>query len=371
MRSTGWITISRAALVVAFAGAAGCDSEDAGDGASGSSGAGASAGTGAAGGVAGSGAGGAGASSGGSAGSSGSGPGGSAGASGTGTGGAGASAGTGGSGAGGSGGDAGGGTNGASGSGGTNGASGSGGTNGASGSGGTNGASGTGGTACESWVITYTITGKFNITATPLGLGDVERDIGPGELAIRFKDGGSGPVAGAARLLAYRMPMKFSVATAGLTVTTDVVASGARDECGRAAGTLTGTTLAWAACNYSSSHGTADWIPDNAASGAGCIREYHTQGIVNCNDQSTLASCSQGNLQDGDNTQNETFNQPLNSFVFNAGLSSFQMRAAGGPSGSDDKGVETPNRAPGRTFFNLDGTEKGREKVPAPACACP
>jgi hypothetical protein len=340
MRSTRWMAISHAALVAAWVGGAGCSSGAPDGGFSGSAGAAATGGS--------SGSGGTGAASGGNAGMSGSGPGGDAGASGSGGSATGGADGSGGSGAeGGNGGDAGGGT------------------------GGSGGSGGSGGAACETWVITYTITGAFNITGTPLGLGDTGRDIGPGELAIRFAPGASGPVAGSARLLAYRMPLKFAVTTAGLTVTTDIVASAAQAECGRAMGTLTGTTLGWATCNYGQSHGTADWTPDNAASGAGCIREYRTQGTVNCDDQSTLASCSQGNLQDGDNAQNEVFSQPLNAFVFNGDLSSFQMRATGGPSGSDDKGVETPNRAPGRTFFNLDGAEKSREKVPTPACACP
>ena len=296
---------------------------------------------------------------------------GSSGGSGPGTGGASGAGATGGaSGSNGTGGTS---SGGSSGVGATGGSDGSGGATGSGGgdTGGTGGAGGSAGAACESYVITYDITGKFNITGTPLGLGDAENDIGSGELAIRFADGGNAPAPGSARLLSYRMPMNFAVATAGLTVTTNIVASAAHDDCGRAEGTLSGTTLGWATCTYGAGHGTPDWTPDGAASGPGCIRDYNSSGNVNCNDQSAVASCAQGDLQDGDNPQDETFDHPLNSFVFSEDLSSFQMRGAGGPAGSDDKGVETPNRAPGQTWWNLDGTEKSREKMPTPACACP
>jgi hypothetical protein len=270
-----------------------------------------------------------------------------------------------------------GGSAGSDGSGGASGAgtggNGTGGTGGAGTGGSGTGGSGTGGSSgpgnCgTSWVITYSITGQFTITGTPLGLGDASHDIGPGELKIRFRNEGNAPAAGPAEILSYTMPMNFSASTSGLTVTTDIVASAGPDACGVASGNLSGTTLAWETCTYT---GGTDWTPEQGAAGPGCVAGYRSQGNVNCDDQSVLASCSQGGLQDGDNPQNDTGNQPLNSFAFAADLSSFQMRALGGPAGSDDKGVETPNRAPGRTWFNLNATETNRAEETTPECACP
>lgn len=217
----------------------------------------------------------------------------------------------------------------------------------------------------QSFVVTYTINGKFTIANTPLGAGDSQNNIGPGELAIRFT-GTSGPAAGRAALLSYRMPQVFTVNKSGVVVATNVTATAAND-CSAASGTVAGTTLAWATCTYGAGHGTTEWGPASGASGPGCVQHYNSKGNVNC----MGALCSAGGLAEGDNPQDVTYDQPLNSFVFSADFKSFTMRGAGGPAGSDDKGVEVPNNAPGRTWLNLDGTEKERKQLATPACACP
>jgi hypothetical protein len=124
---------------------------------------------------------------------------------------------------------------------------------------------------------------------------------------------------------------------------------------------------------YNATNGDSanSWTPDDAASGTGCIADYKSVGTVTCTDNSVLASCSQGNLTDGENKQDEMWNQPINTFVFATDLKSFTMGGEGGPAIEKQKappepGVETPNRSPSFTWFNLSGTETSRKQ----SCGC-
>lgn len=226
----------------------------------------------------------------------------------------------------------------------------------------------------DGWTITYAITGGFSITETTLGAGDKSNlPIGPGELQIRFDDQGGAP-GGTARLLSYKMPMKFDVTTSGLTVATNVVTSAPFTDCGVAKGSLASAVLSWDTCKYGPTWNVDknSWKPaPDAATGPGCVNGYSSVGNVKCTDNSLFAKCSDGNLKDGDNPQNSTWNQPLNSFEFSADLKSFSMVKLGQPSpgGGGDKGVETPNTSPSRTWFTVKGTETGRVKAPKP-CSC-
>ncbi len=241
--------------------------------------------------------------------------------------------------------------------------------------GGSTSSGGSSGNACSipSWDVTYEIKGNFFITGTTLGLGDATNAIGPGSLTLRFPDSGGAPATGGVQLLEYNMPIKFSKDTSGLVVDTDVVASAGPNGCGVASGKLTDTKLLWESCMYNATNGdnANSWTPDDAANGPGCIENYHSLGTVTCTDNSALASCSQGKLMDGENKQDETWNQPLNTFVFSADLKSFSMGGDGGPQIENQKpppeaAVETPNRSPSYTWFNLQGTETARKQ----SCGC-
>lgn len=230
------------------------------------------------------------------------------------------------------------------------------------------------GCSIPTWDVTYEIKGDFFITGTTLGLGDATNPIGPGTLTLRFPDSGGAPATGGIVLLDYNMPIKFSKDTMGLVVDTDVVASAGPNGCGIASGKLEGANLLWDSCMYNASNGDSptSWTPDDAANGPGCIAGYKSVGTVTCTDNSALASCMQGNLKDGANMQNETWNQPLNTFVFAADLKSFSMGGDGGPAVEMQKppaegAVETPNRSPSYTWFNLQGTETARKQT----CGCP
>jgi hypothetical protein len=232
------------------------------------------------------------------------------------------------------------------------------------------------GNACSipTWDVTYEINGKFMITGTTLGLGDSTNAIGPGTLTLRFPDSGGAPATGAIQLLEYNMPIKFKKDTSGLVVDTDVVTSAGPNGCGIAFGKLETTKLLWDTCMYNASNGDSvnSWTPDDAASGPGCIVDYKSVGTVTCTSSNPLATCMQGNLMDGENKQDETWNQPLNTFVFSADLKTFTMGGEGGPAlemqkAPPEPAVETPNRSPSYTWFNLQGTETARKQT----CGCP
>ena len=229
------------------------------------------------------------------------------------------------------------------------------------------------GTGCGmAWEIAYTVNGTFSITDTTLGAGDAQRMIGPGAMKLRFEDKGGAP-GGKVHVLSYTMPIKFNVSSAGLSVDTDVTASVPYDPCGHASGVIVGTALGWDACAYGPTWNTGkgNWHGDaNAAMGPGCLNGYSSAGNVHCS-SGVFAPCSAGNLKDGDNPQSGTWNQPLNGFEYAADGKSFKMRMLNAPmqTASYDKGVETPNAQPSRTWFTLDATETGRTLVPAP-CSC-
>jgi hypothetical protein len=240
-------------------------------------------------------------------------------------------------------------------------------------SGGSSSSSGNNACSIPTWDVTYEIKGNFMITGTTLALGDATNAIGPGTLTLRFPDSGGAPAAGGVVLLDYGMPIKFSKDTSGLLVDTDIVASAGPNGCGVASGKLADNTLLWNPCMYNATNGdnANSWTPDDAASGTGCIADYKSVGTVTCTDNSALASCSQGNLMDGENKQDEMWNQPINTFVFAADLKSFSMGGEGGPAienqiAPPQPAVETPNRSPSFTWFNLTGVETARKK----SCGC-
>ncbi len=229
------------------------------------------------------------------------------------------------------------------------------------------------GCSIPSWDVTYEIMGNFMITGTTLSLGDGTNPIGPGTITLRFPDSGGAPATGAIQVLEYNMPIKFSKTTSGLTVDTDVVTSVGPNGCGLASGKLVDTKLQWDSCVYNPLNGdnANSWTPDDAANGPGCIAGYKSVGTVTCTSTNPLAMCSQGNLMNGENKQDETWNQPLNTFIFTADLKSFTMGGEGGPPIENQKApqspaVETPNRTPSYTWFNLSGTETGRVQ----SCGC-
>jgi hypothetical protein len=111
-------------------------------------------------------------------------------------------------------------------------------------------------------------------------------------------------------------------------------------------------------------HGTNEWSPDEGASGAGCVNDYRVEGEVDCVDDSALASCEDGWLNDGMNTLDYVYNQPMLSLKFDSNeLERFTMQGG-------EYGAELPTYTNNRTWLSLQGELKSMVLEPTPVCLC-
>lgn len=217
---------------------------------------------------------------------------------------------------------------------------------------------------CAAPVATYSITGLFEVSDTPANAGNGEFTIGPGTLKLRAAPDGWG--AYRVTILEYALPQYFVVDAPGAKTTTDLQVKTRHDACGLAVGTLSGTTLVWDNCDYGPAppHGTTQWTPQDVVGGPGCLDGYHVQGTVTCSGAFCAASGVDFPL-----AVDDTYPQPLNTFVFTHDLATFSMRAQGGPAqGQGHNGVEVPSSEPSRTWLGLDGTLIDASCEPPPAC---
>ncbi|MBT6431849.1 MAG: hypothetical protein HOK28_02080 [Deltaproteobacteria bacterium] len=206
---------------------------------------------------------------------------------------------------------------------------------------------------CSFHILTYELTGMFRIAGTTFGMGDASFVIPDGSnpaqrgvLKIRVSDDGQGnPGNGDAGVLYYSMDQVFSSTVSGLTTNTNTngTAGTNTNTVSLNAGSLSGTALTWQTCNTSGSGN--NWTPDNPASGAGCVPNYQSSGNVECIDNSALANCSTGGLQDGDNPQTESWTQLFKNFSFGDGFNTVTMNEA-----------PIPNRSPSTTYVEFNGT---------------
>ncbi len=223
---------------------------------------------------------------------------------------------------------------------------------------------GGGNTDCPSAIATYSITGLFEVSDTPANAGNGEFTIGPGTLTLRAVADGWGSYR--VTILEYALPQYFVVDAPGAITTTDLQVTTRYDACGLAVGTLSGSSLVWDNCDYGPAppHGTTKWTPQDILGGPGCLDGYHVLGTVTCSG----AFCSASGV-DFPLSVDDTYPQPLNTFTFTDDLSTFSMRAQGGPSqGQGHNGVEVPSSEPSRTWLGLDGTLIDVTCEPPPAC---
>ena len=198
---------------------------------------------------------------------------------------------------------------------------------------------------------------NMRILDTALNMGTGTRAVGPGTLVLRVPtDGAQGIATGQAEVLYYELPQQFQFkVTLGPTVTTDVTAfAGTADNTeALALGTLSfdgaSPTINWDPCTYPEGYNNNEhtFTPDVAqqATGDGCLAPYRSVGVVNCNKPwLALAGCSAGNLNNGDNPQDETWKQRLETLVFNDDMSTFQMSL-----------MLVPNETPSRTYLSWGG----------------
>ena len=209
----------------------------------------------------------------------------------------------------------------------------------------------------DSWLLTYTISGNFEITDTTAGMGNAERPLTPGKLILRVDDEGGEPAMGTARIVDFEHGEQFTVTAFGIETTTDVQVHAGPNPCGVAEGERSDDTLTWGRCTANDRRGVDkdSWTPEQAAEGPGCLNDYQTRGNVACEG----LFCSTGGLEEGDNPQAENYHQPLGSFVFEAGWSRFTMSRE-----------EIPNRSPSRTWFTLAGELTSQELTNTPMCLC-
>lgn len=91
------------------------------------------------------------------------------------------------------------------------------------------------------------------------------------------------------------------------------------------------------------------FTPDDSSEGPGCLNNYRSQGNVNCNGN----LCSLGGLNQGDNIQNDTWNQPLEKFTLTSDGTEVGLSA-----------TRVPNREDGNTFVSFTGTRSSIDCEP-------
>ena len=215
--------------------------------------------------------------------------------------------------------------------------------------------------------VIYRVDGTFQITDTPLGMGNQVfnglginastppfagvgdatpfshpppgggTDFTNGFVRLRFSNDASGnPQAGTVWLVEWYFPLEFTQ-TAGSTVTENVdhsvglLAAGLAD-CGggdaacanhmptlarpcaaNASGTLTGTALTWGSCTPAPTLVTSwSFVSARSVTGAGCATDYNAWGNATCS--SSCAFVPAAGL--GDSYQ--TWNQQLQPFTFSS-----------------------------------------------------
>lgn len=229
--------------------------------------------------------------------------------------------------------------------------------------GGAGGQGGAGG-GCPSRLVTYRLTGRFEITDTPLGAGNAVREVGPGELELRITD-----VEGEAsrvELISYQLTQHFVVDSAGVSVRTATETRAARDVCGLARGELERRLLTWGVCDYGPAppHGTTDWGMSDVVGGPGCLNGYHVEGRIECSGLFCGASGVDFPL-----VLDEIYPQPLNSFEFSQDLETFSMEGLGAPAlNAGRPGVELPSSQPSRTWLSLTGARTSTVCEEPPSC---
>lgn len=206
--------------------------------------------------------------------------------------------------------------------------------------------SGAGGSACDTWLVTYDLTGSefvidafIDFTITCQAPHNEDHNMGPGTLTLRFADDAGAPaVAGPVTIVDYHMTQNFVTGNNLASVTTALETTAA-DACGAATGELTGATLTWSPAT---------------------MQPYCRDGQVSCEGVAcgTMGSPPTNQPLVFDNDCSEPL--PLDAFEFTNGVGAFTMAA-----------VVTSQDSNQTTTMSLVGTQTTMELDPAtPPCAC-
>jgi len=221
----------------------------------------------------------------------------------------------------------------------------------------------------ESWLLTYSLDGRIDVTDTPLNLGNADALVGgleTDEIVLRVSNDEGVPTAGQVLVTSFNLLQDFTVSVnvmGDFTIVTDLLST-ASDECGVASGQFEDSIMTWDECGFGPEYGTPNWTPDEGAYGAGCINDYHVEGSVDCVDESLVASCSDAWFDDGANAMDYVYNQPMLSFEFDSNdLEYFTMQGSA-------YGTELPTFSNNRTWLSLQGSLKSMSLEPTPDCLC-
>lgn len=256
---------------------------------------------------------------------------------------------------------------------------------------------------CESHVITYDLSGDYYIFAPvvdPFRAAAGENlpaintvPFGPGYMTLRVSADGDATGDGPVTILDMFLPLEFQqnitlTADAFINIMTDLDVLVPRRDCGYAAGTLTGDSIAWGECTAGPTGAITSFTPEQSVDpdGVGCFRGYNSGGVITCSaGTNRLLQClSSGNLDPlpAINIQNGAWDQRLVPFVFD----SADLTTAGfnvGIPGQDLTNVTAsslvgnhlhiPNRNGGTaTFIALRGTVRSADLcAPAPTDCTP
>jgi hypothetical protein len=193
---------------------------------------------------------------------------------------------------------------------------------------------------------------NMRIRDTFLGFGDGTWAMGHGMLKVRVpSNGASKPAAGPAEILYYENRQRFTNDAPGATVKSNVwafcpVQGHTNNTMALARGDLIMSatpTISWRACTFPAGYNSNKeaYTPDVVGTGEGCLQPYRSVGKVFCSGW----ACSLGDLKEGDNPQDETWEQALNDLIFSADFSTFSMPF-----------MLVPNRNPSRTSRSWEGS---------------
>lgn len=236
------------------------------------------------------------------------------------------------------------------------------------------------GAEAKTCVVTYDLTAKMAIEGTPGGMGDSVEDV-TGQLALRYvqdKDGGgvTTPVGGeGVEILHFfiRNEMLVEDNILGTTLKIDTKVYGFTPDCNgetdlpdkknlpegcdfdveshklaKAVGVYSSDTneITWDRCvkpdEFSGDPRNGGYTPEHSASGPGCLKDYHSQGNVNCEGGEL---CAAGKLDEGDNIQDSKWVQPLETFTLSADGDEVSA-----------KRIRLPNAQPSSTYLSFEGT---------------
>ncbi|MBK6580485.1 MAG: hypothetical protein IPG17_30870 [Sandaracinaceae bacterium] len=192
---------------------------------------------------------------------------------------------------------------------------------------------------CESHVLTYDLTGDYYIFAPvvdPFRAAAGENlpaintlPFGPGHMTLRVSANGDATGDGPVSILSMFLPLEFQqsimlTADAFISIMTDLDVLVPRSDCGHAAGTLTGSSIAWGECTAGPAGSITNFTPEESVDpdGVGCFRGYNSGGVITCSSGTNrLLQCvTSGALQPlpALNIQNGTWDQALVPFVFDS-----------------------------------------------------